>query len=166
MKRGALISTCGLYRYELTRMWDGRLPVMGYIMLNPSTADALIDDATIRVCIGRAIRMGYGSIVVLNLFAYRATVPYEMMLAADPVGPENDVHLRRLLMGKPSMVIAAWGVGGNYLGRARKVAETCSAYDVALHCLGTTKDGHPRHPLRIGYAIQPEPWHPMMLKAA
>lgn len=158
MDRDAVLSSCGLYRYWLKREWDGRDPQMVFIMLNPSTADALVDDATIRVCVGRAKRMGCGSIRVLNLFAYRATDPKAMMLAADPVGPENDAYIQSVMRSKPAMVIAAWGVGGNYMGRARKVSETCVAYGVPLHCLGTTKDGHPRHPLRIAYSVQPQLW--------
>ena len=60
-------------------------------MLNPSTADGETDDATIRVCRGRALRMGYGGIIVVNLFAYRATSPDNMECAADPFGPDNEV---------------------------------------------------------------------------
>src|SRR5438128_1288774 len=85
MQRTAEISACGLYRWHLTRTWDDTRPTLVYIMLNPSKADALVDDATIRICIGRAMRMGCGRLVVLNLFAYRATNPLEMMTVADPV---------------------------------------------------------------------------------
>ncbi len=164
-KRDAVISACGLYRYRLTRTWDDRPPLV-YVMLNPSTADALKDDATIRVCMGRAQRMGCGGIVVVNLFAYRATHPEELLLAADPVGPENDQHISAALTGNPHTVIAAWGVGGNYLRRAWKVAHTCRMLQVPLHCLGVTKDGNPKHPLRIGYAVQPQPWGDPAQKAA
>ncbi len=158
MERTAVLSPCDRYRYLLTRTWDVALPVLVFIMLNPSTADASIDDATIRVCIGRAKRMGYGGIVVVNLFAFRATNPWELLSVEDPVGPANDGHIRRVLNAKPKMVIAAWGGSGHYLDRARRVAHLCDFYRVPLHCLGTTQAGEPRHPLRISYDVAPQPW--------
>lgn len=156
--RAAAISDCGQYRYQLTRRW-GEIsnPSVVYIMLNPSTADGETDDATIRVCIGRAQRMGYGGITVLNLFAYRATKPTDLLLAADPIGPHNDYHIGETLKHRP-IVIAAWGVGGNHLNRARKVANMCHAFGVTLSCLGVTKEGAPRHPLRISYDVLLKPW--------
>src|SRR5690349_21188818 len=91
MERLAVIE--GAYRYRLDRWWDRALPPLIYIMLNPSTADAERDDATIRVCMGRAKNEGCGGIVVVNLFAYRATKPEDMKRAADPVGPNNDWYI-------------------------------------------------------------------------
>lgn len=158
MQRDAVLSDCGAYRYRLTRTWDDRCRPLLYIMLNPSTADALVDDATIRVCIGRAQRLVCGGIIVVNLFAYRATQPHDMLLAADPVGPENDAHIHRALDDDPKMVIAAWGGNGNYRGRAAKVKQLCGLRRVTLHCLGTTQDGQPRHPLRIAYSLEPQIW--------
>ena len=75
---GAVVSDDGLYRYILTRTWDRSLPALVFCMLNPSTADATVDDPTIRKCIGFAQRLGYGGIIVVNLFAYRATKPREL----------------------------------------------------------------------------------------
>ncbi len=157
--RSAVLSPCGFYRYRLGRTWDNRLPVLLFIMLNPSTADANVDDATIRVCMGRAMRMDCGGIMVVNLFGYRATSPLDMLVAADPIGPSNDVYIEETLAAKPKLAIAAWGVGGNHMDRARKIADKCHAFGVPLHCLGVTKDGSPRHPLRIGYAVSPVLWN-------
>jgi hypothetical protein len=75
--RGALLSEDGRYRYRLWRLWDDLAPVMVWVMLNPSTADADLDDPTIRKCIGFAKANRHGGIIVVNLFAWRATDPKE-----------------------------------------------------------------------------------------
>ena len=81
MKRSAEISECGKYRWWLRRRWaDG--PVVCFVMLNPSTADAEQDDPTIRRCIGFAQAWGCGALEVRNLFPFRATNPADMLKAA------------------------------------------------------------------------------------
>lgn len=104
---GASLSSDGRYRYELTRRWDNSTSTVTYVMLNPSTADASVDDPTIRRCIGFAQSHGFGGLRVLNLYAFRATQPKDMFRAIDPVGPENDTYLGNLDTG--STVVAAWG---------------------------------------------------------
>ncbi|TMF61888.1 MAG: DUF1643 domain-containing protein, partial [Chloroflexi bacterium] len=69
--RGATFSADRRYRYRLWRRWDGARPVVAFVMLNPSTADARRDDPTIRRCIGFAKSWGFGGVEVVNLFAYR-----------------------------------------------------------------------------------------------
>lgn len=145
----ALISACGRYRYTLTREW-GTGPQACWIMLNPSTADAFKDDATICVVVGRSRRAGWGSLVIVNLFAYRATEPKALRSAADPVGPENDVHIAGAVR-RAAVVVVAWGTQGAYLGRDRAVLGTLIGRE--LLSVGRTKDGHPRHPLRNGSAL-------------
>lgn len=87
-----------------------------FVGLNPSTADELLDDPTIRRCVAFARSWGYGALCMTNLFAFRATDPDVMKSADDPVGPENDQHLQDLANGA-SVVIAAWGVHGTFGGR-------------------------------------------------
>ena len=95
---GAVVSDDGAYRYRLTRCWtsdlfrdgDGQMLVVG---LNPSTADAVHDDPTVRRCIGFAHREGCAELVIVNLFALRSPTPRRLVYAADPVGPENDRHI-------------------------------------------------------------------------
>jgi hypothetical protein len=152
----AVISECGLYRYRLTRTWDPAVQALGFVMLNPSTADAEIDDPTIRRCVGFARDWGFGGIAVANLYAFRATKPADLWLAADPVGPENDEHLAALFT-TPSvgMVVAAWGANA----RPDRVAHVASLPGaITLHALGLTKDGAPRHPLYMPKTAQPQPW--------
>jgi hypothetical protein len=146
--KGAQISECGRYRYDLLRRWADGDPLL-FVMLNPSTADADVDDPTIRRCIGFARREGYGALWVLNLYAYRATDPKSLLTCGDPVGPGNDnmlrAHLRSSVgVGRP--IVAAWGANAQ-ADRVEHVLNLCP--DADWRCLGTTKDGHPRHPLYV-----------------
>lgn len=124
-----------------------------FIMLNPSTADALKDDPTIRRCIAYAQGWGYGMLEVVNLFAWRATFPRELALAPDPVGPENDEYLRHALVIS-DVAICAWGRHGGE--RAEKVKLLGEQYP--LHVLGFNKDGSPVHPLYQKRGLQPVAW--------
>lgn len=153
MEKDALISPCGLYRYSLTRRWDAGAYSLPIIMLNPSTADASIDDPTIRRCISFAKREGFGGIRVMNLFAFRATSPDAMRAAVDPVGPDSFAHFETLFAHVSSNsnvpVLAAWGAHGDHLSRAEAITREARYHGARLVCLGTTKQGHPRHPLYV-----------------
>ena len=157
---GATISACGTYRYRLWRQWDDMRPVMVWVMMNPSTADAQSDDPTIRRCIGFARREGYGGIDVLNVFALRATDPSELARHPDPVGPENERALldarRRHLM---SALVLAWGnpKGGRRLIRHYLNAAQCLVGQSA-QCFGVNANQHPKHPLYIAAAAPLLPW--------
>lgn len=149
LERAATISECGLYRYGLERRWDRRLGQLPIIMLNPSTADADLDDPTIRRCMSFARRQGFGGISVANRFAYRATSPAEMKAASDPFGPEGSDAIEALLQvaaqkGRP--VLAAWGSHGGFRDRDEMVKLSAKGWGTDLVCLGTTKDGYPKHP--------------------
>lgn len=152
----AVISPCGQYRYRLERFWSGE-HALPFIMLNPSTADASLDDPTIRRCMGFARNRGYGGIIVANLFAYRATSPADMKRADAPVGGLNDSHLAALMqwaLRADVPVIAAWGANGSFQGRDQTVIALADLVGCDLMCLGTTAAGHPRHPLYVP-AAQP-----------
>lgn len=139
------------YRYLLTRIWDPTTPPVVFLMLNPSTADALEDDATIGRLAGSkgfARRLGAGGLVVVNLFALCSTDPRALRHHPDPVGPLNDVFIRQATAGA-SVVVAAWGAAGVEHGRGARVAETLRRRGIALHCLGQTSTGQPRHPLYL-----------------
>jgi hypothetical protein len=107
MRRNAMLSDDGKYRFALTREWDADKPTLVFVMLNPSTADAYTDDATIRTCIALAKRWGYGGLCVVNLYALRATDPAALLAAADPVGKNNDIAISAAASGRD--VIVAWG---------------------------------------------------------
>jgi hypothetical protein len=146
--KGAWISDDGLYRYRLQRSW-GVGAIMVFIMLNPSTADANIDDPTVRRCIGFAKREGCSSLEVLNLYALRATKPVHLLDHPDPEGPENPLAWAEALFDTdPAFIVAAWGAhaGMTDLPPSKALRGYCSK---PLLCLGETQDGMPRHPLYV-----------------
>lgn len=149
MEKGAVLSDCGQYRYLLTRRWDDG-PSLGFVMLNPSTADAYLDDPTIRKCMGFASRYGFSAIEVVNLFAYRATKPKEMLAARDPIGPENDEHIRMAVRATTN-IVCAWGPNASKTPRPRQVIAMLKGMGITLKCLYVTQDGSPGHPLMLSY---------------
>jgi hypothetical protein len=150
MRRDAIFSPCGQYRYVLRRSWARHLPTVLFIALNPSTADHRVDDPTIRRCIGFAKSWGFGRLAVGNLFAYRSTDPKRLRIADDPVGPMNDRWLTTLA-SRAELTVAAWGVHGSLHGRADAVVSRLTG----LHHLGITRHGHPRHPLYLPSDVMP-----------
>lgn len=158
-----------MYRYVLWREWakyvgdmrnppfDDELKPVGHsdwrpspyamvIGLNPSTADESKDDPTIRKCVAFAKLWNCGALCMVNLFAFRATKPRDMMHQPRPVGNENDMWLVRCAR-EARVVVAAWGTHGDFMGRDEDV---CKLLD-GLLCLGVTRDGFPRHPLYVPY---------------
>ncbi len=159
LKRSAVISSCGKYRYLLTRQVGLGDRTAAFIMLNPSTADAVNDDPTIRRCIGLARRWGCARLAVVNLFAVRATDPADMRKASDPVGPENHDWViravdRAVAAHEPAdsgPVVCAWGTHGAYMEQDRTVLGWIAGVCTPM-ALGITRDGHPKHPLYVPYA--------------
>lgn len=147
IEKGAELSDDGLYRYLLWRRWDKTLPRAVFIMLNPSTADADIDDPTIRRCMGFARSWGMGGIRVVNLYPFRATKPEDLWKAAAPRGQGNLSSIERAI--EPGGInIAAWGAHG----KEAQVREVCDLfYDlgVPLYALKINSDRSPAHPLYI-----------------
>lgn len=158
LRRGAEISVCQRYRYVLTRQWREQPGGLLWIMLNPSTADALKDDATIRKCMGFARRWGYGKITVVNLFAFRSRDPDALMLEDDPVGPDND-HWIAKCISESTGVAVGWGGSGPpdmTKKRALIVRDIIGAAGVReAVCIGFTANGMPLHPSRPAYSAGP-----------
>lgn len=157
---GAIISPCGLYRYHLWRVWDDLKPVLVFVMQNPSTADAVDDDPTIRRCIGFAERDGFGGISVRNVFALRSTDEKVLLSHPDPFGPENESHLMHArAVSMMTRLVVAWGekVGGAKLDRHYTTAMNC-LLPQKPYCLGINKSGQPKHPLYLASATQMVPW--------
>ena len=140
------------YRYALTRQWDSRPPAV-FVMLNPSTADAVRDDPTVTRCLGFARRENCGGLVIVNLFALRTTDPRELRGHPDPVGTGNDWFIREHC-GAGRLVIAAWGTHGRLGGRDRAVLAMLRDARAAVRCLGVTAGGMPRHPLYLPRGAQ------------
>lgn len=144
MEKSARFSPCRRYRYELWRRWaEG--PYAQFICLNPSIADEVIDDPTVRRVIRFAKDWGYSAVCMTNIFAFRATDPRDMKAEEEPIGGEENDSAIRSVACSAGIVIAAWGVHGAHLDRGVDVMNLIPR----LHCLGVTNDGHPKHPLYL-----------------
>jgi len=144
MLTNAKISSCGGYRFELSRFWGGH-PLLVYIMLNPSTADASVDDPTIRRCISFARRERAGGILVVNLSPQRVTNPRDLGRVPLEVSQRNLDSIA--WASSQGRVVCAWGVTPKLL--REEAATVVMSLIGKTWCLGTTKDGHPRHPLYV-----------------
>lgn len=166
----AVLSPCGLYRYRLDRDTNppdlldrGSGIVIAYFGINPSTADATIDDQTVRKWRGFAVVQGACRFIVGNVFGFRATDVNALARAADPVGPDNAVHLRAIV-NEADMLVPCWGA-------MAKVPEPLWPHLDAMRCLlfasgkpvktfGLTGSGDPKHVLRLGYSTPLIEWAP------
>ena len=150
----AEVSADGCYRYALERTWAPG-PRMLWVLANPSTADGTTDDPTLRRCARFAHDHGCGGLAVVNLWAWRATHPRELRRVVDPVGPDNDAWIVSLVAQTDGPVVLGWGVQ-----RARdRVASVLALLGARpQHCLGRTRDGHPRHPLYVPARTRLQTW--------
>lgn len=151
--KGAVISECGTYRYQLWRIWNNELPKVLFIMLNPSTADANIDDPTIRRCINFAKNWGYGGLYVGNLFAYRSTSPKALIYTADPFGEFNNYHLTEMT-AKCDLIICAWGNAP--ILKKLQYHPKFENINKPLHYIDLAKGGTPKHPLYLKGDLKPK----------
>lgn len=155
MKHETIISDDRVYRYVLWResnnIFYDKDGYVCFIGLNPSTADEVKNDPTIRRCMGFVDRWRYKTLCMVNLFAYRTTDPVNLMAANDPVGPDNDKWIRDCTRNA-ALVIAAWGFNGEILDRGKTVEKMIPN----LYCLGKTKEGYPKHPLYVPYSVEPQ----------
>lgn len=172
MTSTATISTCRNYRYDLIRstvpgttVENSTQPLL-ICGLNPSTANEIDDDNTIRKEVGFAQRWGCDLLVKVNGLAYR-TKSVRVMLDAwnsgiDVKGPENDDYIRKWLQftySRKGVVLVAWGSGLlKYPGRQDELRKMFSRCSVPVECLGINKDGTPGHPLYVPYEKPRIPW--------
>jgi hypothetical protein len=168
---GAFFNFGETHRYLLWRRWGiDSAPWLGWIMLNPSTADHCEDDPTIRRCIGWAKRWDptemparwherpaafpvFGGIVVANAYSLRATDPAVMLRHPHRLGDVNDELVRRVIR-RCAWTVVAWGDRVEP-DRRRALAEIVGS---SALCLGRTAGGQPRHPLRVAYVQPVEAW--------
>lgn len=152
----ALFSPCRVWRYRLLREWDGGEGTAFWLMLNPSTADAVRVDPTVRRAVTFSMRWGRARTLVGNVFALRATSPEHLYTHGDPVGPENDEHLAAMA-AEAGTVVLAWGNHALHAGRCRRIAELMLPHAAKCVLLSTTKSGMPGHPLYIAGDTRPRP---------
>ncbi len=154
MKTDAKISKCEKYRYSLERIWDEKKSLVAFIALNPSTADEVNNDKTIKRCIDFAKSWGAGGMYMFNVFAHRATDPTDMKAQEDPIGSENDKFLAKL--PKVDRIIVCWGNDGLHRDRANQVREILKNTEQnKLYCLDINKNGEPKHPLYVHGSTKP-----------
>ncbi|WP_408914039.1 DUF1643 domain-containing protein [Brucella pseudogrignonensis] len=153
----AVISACGKYRYRLEREMDFLTadgPVYAFFGVNPSTADASIDDATVRKWKGFVSRWGGSQFIVGNVFAYRATDVRELANADNPVGPDNFAHLFKIA-SEADVIVPCWGDRHKLPKHLRHnldwAIDVLEGFGKPLMTFGLSKGGDPLHPLMLGY---------------
>ncbi len=157
IKRSAVISDCRKYRYALSRVWDENKKSVMFIMLNPSTADAEKDDPTIRRCIGFAQEWGYGGLHVVNLFAFRATDPRELLSSYSIEGSENQKWIKEI-SSLSDLIVCAWGNSPIVNKLQKKFGQSWKpllCIEKPLHYLQLSNDGTPKHPLYLPKKLTP-----------
>jgi len=147
------------YRYQLKRVWDSTLPTLMFLMMNPSTADPNYDDPSVAKCGRYARDWGYGTLLVGNSFAYRATHKQQLTTIADPVGPDNTKHLLTMATTADCIVFAY----GRPDPSVRSLGVACAdavraAHPQKSHILKLCKDGTPSHPLYLKGNLKPIHW--------
>jgi hypothetical protein len=157
----AILSPCGLYRYRLERNVGGTGPVYAFFGINPSTADASVDDATVRKWIGFTKVWGASRFIVGNAFAYRATDVRELANVEDPFGEDIGEHVTDIIQDA-DILVPCWGNTTKVPPRLQ------STFDVLLDALrssgkpvkhfGLTKAGDPKHPLMLAYTTKLTLW--------
>jgi len=153
--QNAVISDDEKYRYVLVRQWDTSRPLVVFLMLNPSTADGSQDDATTRSCRAIAQNSGFGGMLFVNLYAYRAKNPSTLYMVQDPIGPDNDKSLR-WVCARAEKIIVAWGNRGPSVvaNQILHVMNVLSSYWDVMYSLGTTNQGQPTHPRFIAPDVE------------
>lgn len=150
---GATFSPCRKYRYHLWRCWGDSARRVVFIGLNPSTADESQDDPTIRRCIDFARRWEFGALDMLNVYGWRSTDPRALLDVEEPVGPENDVTIARVVR-TAGRTVMAWGSHAMLkrilAPRAIELRRDLEGMELhELGHLGRNADGQPKHPLYL-----------------
>lgn len=159
--QGAVFTRDRLHRYTLWRRFQPQAEIgrmIAFIGLNPSTADETQNDPTVRRCIGFAQDWGYDGMVMLNIFAYRATDPTVMKAIENPIGRRNTRAIR-CTAHAVDRVICCWGVHGAHRNRGPAIRNLLLKDGIShVFHLGLTQSGHPKHPLYLRSDTTPVRW--------
>lgn len=170
MKNECVFSPCRRYRYALIHRFEERPAslfdeaegpggLVGWVCLNPSTADENKLDPTLRRIKGYSQEWGFSGFVMLNLFAWRDTLPKDMKKAPEPVGPDNDrVIFEMCEAHRLPYLVCGWGADGDHMGRHVQFVREAERRGVELRALARTQDGHPGHPLYLRKTLRPLPF--------
>ena len=149
---GAVFTDDRTHRLYLWRRWNKSLPWVMFIGLNPSTADERLNDPTVRRCIGFADRWGFGGMFMCNAFTLVSTDPGTLNSEVPVV---REAHLAmRIIRGRCREAVAAWGSLITQVESGKDRVDRIKHDLSPLHCLGTTKQGHPCHPLYLPYSVE------------
>ena len=134
-------------------------PPIAFCLLNPSTADEAKDDPTVARCRRFAVAWGFGDIIVLNAFAYRATDPKDMKAHAEPVGADNDatiVETVEWVLDQGGQLVCGWGNHGSHLDRSTHLRALLEPFKATGKLFGfpSTKSGEPGHPLYLKNSVE------------
>jgi hypothetical protein len=157
----AHFSPCEKFRYWLRRDWDLDKAPISFLMLNPSTADEMVNDPTIERCQRRAIAMGFGSMIIVNLFPFRMTDSKLLNTVDNLLGDAkqaDEAILRAVELSQ--MTVCGWGKHALAAPRAQHIMALITQVGLQnkVMCLQLNADNSPQHPLYIGYAKQPVPY--------
>ncbi|ASD51906.1 hypothetical protein JT318_gp21 [Pseudomonas phage PspYZU01] len=175
------LSPCGTYRDFLTRelhshpallAWEAdnfetgpSSGTMAFIGINPSTADVVKDDQTIKKMCGFAARSGFERIVVGNVFRFRhksVKVMAEHYLGMGPEGRTEaflaDTAAWQRIADECECVTLCWGNRLKVPEPLRHRIHACERFfrnhgKIRVYHLGFTKEGDPRHPQMLGYNV-------------
>ena len=150
IKKSAIFSPCNQYRYSLSRVWNLSQKPALIIGLNPSTADEKKDDPTIRRSMHYAYRWGFGGLIMVNLFALKATLPSDLRKANNPIGEDNNKFIIEH-QKESGIVLVAWGNDGALHNRDKEVLDLINN----PMCLKVNKTGQPAHPLYQKKCLSP-----------
>ena len=156
LKLSAEFSPDRKYRWSLHRIWQPAAPLVCYVLLNPSTADEMVNDPTVSRCQTRALNAGFGGLLVVNIFAWRSTDPDVLYKVADPVGADNDAAILTAARNS-TLVVCGWGKHGALRDRGGEVLGLIRRVGKVPHALRINSDGSPEHPLYLSYKLQPKP---------
>jgi hypothetical protein len=157
----AVLSPDRRYRYTLERIWEADRPRCAFIGLNPSTADETRLDNTLRRCVRFADAWGFGSFVMLNVFALRSTDWRALAKAEDPVGPANWMWLgsvTREVVDNGGIAVCCWGTHVKDVHGGRTLARAIRELLDKPYVIRLTRSKFPEHPLYLPSALEPEPW--------
>jgi hypothetical protein len=153
----AVFSACQQYRYQLREVWNPALPLVLWLLMNPSVACIEYSDPTLRKTGTFARSWGYGGQLVGNVHAYRATDKDRLLEVADPLGPENDRMILDMAAQAQTVVLAYGQPPRPLRQRGQDVVALLSGHP-GLCYLRLAKDGTPVHPLYLPKSLSPQPY--------
>lgn len=151
----AIFSPCGTFRYRLEREVQPGGIVYAYFGVNGSTAGTVENDQTVRKWIGFTFRNGGQRFIVGNAFAFCSKDVRALVRAADPIGPDNDAHLAKIIQDADQLV-PCWGsrdkLPSPLHSRLDWLSRLLLDSGKPIKGFGLTKSGDPLHPQMLGYS--------------